>query len=261
MKNISTYFKNMKIQILSLLSILFIFALFKQQGNTDVSIYVTQLIFSVLIAVCAEFAIFGKMKLTSIHSAMISGVIIALLLAPGTDLTIIWFASFTAIASKKLFQLQNGKHIFNPASFGLLLTTVFLGNKINWWGLSSPYIIIVLGGIILYRLNRLSLVFSYIIFRCIGVLAFNGLDFSIENLMLHNLFFAFIMLIEPKTSPFKRKEQWIFAGGAGFLASLFFVIIPSYGGDILSLLCMNLIFSMGIISSIIKKISFHKKTA
>ena len=250
----------MKIQILSLLSILFIFALFKQH-TANISILLTQLIFSVLIAICAEFAIFGKVKLTSIHSAMISGVIIALLLAPGTNLTIIWFASFTAIASKKLFQLQNGKHIFNPASFGLLFTTIFLGNKINWWGLSNPYVIIIIGGIILYRLNRLSLVFSYIIFRCIGVLTLNRLDFSIESLMLPNLFFAFIMLIEPKTSPFKRKEQWFFGSGTGVLASLFFFIIPNYGGDIPALLCMNLFFSMGIISSIIKKINFYKKTA
>ena len=240
MKQFFDLIRNMKIQMLCLLAILFITALLKQESE-QYSTLIMQVGTSILIAIFAEFAFFGAVKTTSVQSAVITGTIIAFLLAPGINFKILWFAVTVAIASKKLFQFPSGAHIFNPAASGLLMTTLFFGNRINWWGFSSPYIVIILGGIILFRLNRLSFVFSYIIFRCLGVTFFNGFNFNIDMLMLPNFFFAFIMLVEPKTTPYKRIQQWQFGAGTGLLASLFFSIIPAFGGALIALLCMNLI--------------------
>ncbi len=232
--------KNMRIQVILLLVILFITALSRQAADQYLVLFI-QLGAAVLIAVFAEFAFFGPVKSTSVQSAVITGALIGLLLVPGIDLRILCFAVSAAIASKLLFRFPSGAHIFNPAAAGLILLTVFWGNRINWWGFSNPYLLIILGGIILYRLNRLSFVFSYLIFRLAGLFFINAMDINIEMLLLPNLFFAFIMLVEPKTTPVKRAEQWKFAAGAGLCSSLFFSIIPAFDGDLTALLLMNFI--------------------
>ncbi len=240
MKRLLKNLKNMKVQILILLGILFLTALFHQPALTQSTLWI-QLASSITIAILAEFAFFGAVKSSSIQSATITGAIVALLLAPGIDLKILWFTVSAAIASKALLHFPSGRHIFNPAATGLLLTTCFFSNRINWWGFSNPYIIIVLGGFILFNLNRLALVFSYILFRCLGVLVFSNGILSIDMFMLHNLFFIFIMLVEPMTTPYKRVKQWQFGGGTALLASLFFSVTPSFGGDLMALLSMNLL--------------------
>lgn len=242
MKVFSQLAKNMRIQVIALLVILFITFLTRQPTDQYVAL-VIQLVMAVLIALLAEFAFFGAVKSTSAQSAVITGLLISLLLVPGIDLKILWFAVTVAIASKLLFRFPSGKHIFNPAAAGLILATVFWGNRINWWGFSNPYIVIILGGIILYRLNRLSFIFSYLISRLLGLCLVNGMDINIEMLLLPNLFFAFIMLVEPKTTPIKRVTQWKFAAGVGLCSSLLFTIIPAVDGDLTALLMMNFFLS------------------
>ncbi len=62
-----------------------------------------------------------------------------------------------------------------------------------------------------------------------------------QAFLLPNLFFAFVMLVEPKTSPTKRTEQWLFGGLCGLLATLYYHFLPAYEGDIMALLTLNLI--------------------
>ncbi|MCF6174701.1 MAG: RnfABCDGE type electron transport complex subunit D [Victivallaceae bacterium] len=240
MKKLLKHIKNMKLQLICLLLVLFIVALVKQTPATY-PLLLGQLGFAVLTALLAELAFFGAVKSNSIQSAVISGIIIALLLMPGTELKLVWLAVTVAIAVKLLCRFPRGAHIFNPAAAGLLMIMLFWGNRINWWGFSSPYLVIILGGIISYRLKRLSLVFSYLIFRAIGLWLLNGLAIDVDMLLLPNLFFAFIMLIEPKTSPAKRVAQWQFGAGVGLLASLLFTLLPAFDGDLIALLIMNLL--------------------
>lgn len=228
----------MKVQMIILLLVLFLVALLKNSGGNSFAMFF-QFGTAILIAIAAEYAFFGAVKIKSIQSAIITGMIIGLLLVPGIDGKILWFTVVAAIASKALLKFPGGSHIFNPAAFGLLLACIFWGNKINWWGFSNTYIVIVLGGIILYRLNRLSFVFSYLIFRIAGIAVMNGLEINIEMIMLPNLFFAFIMLVEPMTTPAKRGTQWKFAASAGLLSSCSFALITAVDGDILALLVMN----------------------
>ncbi len=234
-----SFLKNMKVRILLLLAALFAVAVYRNSGEAGV--YLSQCVFGVLTAIFAQCAFFGNASKTSLQSAAITGMIVAMLLAPGIDGRILWVAVAAAIASKSLARFPSGPHMFNPAALGLVLATCLFGNKINWWGLSNPYIAIVVGGFILYRLRRLSLVFSYILFRMVGAWILNSGPLSIDTLALHNLFFAFIMVVEPKTTPSDRWSQWRFGGGVGLLSALSATLISGFDGDLLALLAMNLV--------------------
>lgn len=191
-------------------------------------------------AILAEWAFFGAVATTALQSAAISGFIVGMLVSPSGNLFVAWLAAVVAIGSKKFLVLGKGKHIFNPAAFGLLFSMLIFGNRINWWGYSSVLVIIVGVGFLLFRLRRLSLPFSYIIARTATAVLIGGTGALSGALLLPNLFFAFIMLVEPKTSPGKRSEQWMFGALCGVLATVFYRVVPAYEGDLLALLVLNL---------------------
>jgi Na+-translocating ferredoxin:NAD+ oxidoreductase RnfD subunit len=225
--------KNPKIQIFGLLLLLSALG----SGKYDFATILMQIAVALLTAVLAEWAFFGNIGIEGFRSALITGSLCGMILYPGADLRTIWVAVAVAIASKLLFRSPSGKHIFNPAATGLVVSSLFLGNQMNWWACSNVHIVIILGGLIIFRLNRLSLVFSYFLFRFISSAIFNGDGYY--AVFSPNLFFAFIMLTEPKTSPGQRPAQWIFGGICGILSSLFFTVIPSLDGDLLALLAVN----------------------
>ena len=230
--------KNPKTPLLILLAALAIFGLV---GGHDVSLKLAILGTSLTAAMLAEWALFGAVPLAVLQSAAISGGIVGLLVAPGADPRFAWTAAVLAIASKKLLVFHEGKHIFNPAAFGLVVSMMIFGNRINWWGNTSAVLVIVGGGLILMRLRRLSLPFAYFIARTAGIVLLTSINAGRAALLLPNLFFAFIMLVEPKTSPGKRPEQWIFGGICGILATTFYHFASVFEGDLLALLTVNLL--------------------
>lgn len=227
--------------MIALLVILLTWGAIKQYPNIHTATTLLQVLLAIAVAIFAEHAFGGAVNNNSRQSAVISGMLVGMLLVPGVDYKILWLAAVTAIASKYLLKFSSGRHIFNPAATGLMLVSLIWGNKINWWGFTSPYIVIILGGFILYRLKRLSMVFSYYIFRVAGLVALNGLELDSSMLLMPNMFFAFIMLIEPKTSPSVRLEQWIFGCICGLLSSATFILVPSIDGDLASLMVVNLL--------------------
>jgi Na+-translocating ferredoxin:NAD+ oxidoreductase RnfD subunit len=238
MTNVHTLLKNPKTQLCLLLAALAVTGLVGASVPSRIVIVLTT---SVAAALLAEWAFFGAVPSASLQSAAISGAIVGLLVAPGADLLFAWSASVAAIASKKLLVFREGKHIFNPAAFGLVVAMLIFGNRINWWGNTSVVLVILGAGLILIRLRRLSLPFAYFIARLAGIVLLTGPDAGRAMLLLPNLFFAFIMLVEPKTSPGKRGEQWIFGGACGLLATLFYRFFPAFEGDMLALLTINLL--------------------
>lgn len=230
--------KNPKVQLLLLLVALAVMGLV---NAVDWQMKLVLLATSVAAAVLAEWAFFGAVPLTSVQSAAISGSIIGMLVAPGSNLLFAWSASVAAIASKKLLVFQERRHIFNPAAVGLMFSLMIFGNQINWWGNSSVILVIAGAGLILFRLHRLSLPFSYFIARTAGAFVVAGHGADLGLFLLPNIFFAFIMLVEPMTSPGKWKEQWIFGGLCGILATVFHQFLPSFEGDLLALLTANLL--------------------
>ena len=156
--------KNLKFHLIGLLLLFSLLAVSKQYSGIFPVGLIIQLATAVLTAILAEWAFFGNIGAEALRSAVITGMLCGMILMPGIGLHIIWLIVSFSIASKLLFRTSSGKHIFNPAAVGLVLSMFFFENQINWWGFTNVYIVIVIGGIIIYRLNRLSLVFSYIIF-------------------------------------------------------------------------------------------------
>lgn len=229
--------RNPKIQITGLLAISATVACADTVSPTNV---LPRLGMALAIAILAEWAIFGSVRSQSLQSAIVTAVIVGMLLSPNSPYHVIWLATVVAIASKKVFQFDEGRHIFNPAAFGLIAASLLSQSQINWWGFSSPYIVIVGCGIILYRLNRLSLPFAYLAGRVGSTLVVSGGLAGTGAFSLANLFFAFIILIEPKTSPGNRPAQWGFGILTGGLATVMFRFWPVMDGDLLALLMLNL---------------------
>ena len=239
MNSVRAMFKKPKVQILLLLGLL---AIIRIVSSVDAPEKLILLTTTLLSALFTEWALFGSVKSTALQSAAITGGIIGILMAPGGDLLPAWTATLLAIASKRWIHFpKTKKHIFNPAALGLALSILLFGNRINWWGNTMPILIICAGGFILFRLHRLALPFSYILVRTATAILLGGVGTLHTALLLPNLCFAFIMLVEPKTSPGKRTEQWVFGGLCGLLATLAYRFIPAFEGDLLALLTLNLL--------------------
>jgi Na+-translocating ferredoxin:NAD+ oxidoreductase RnfD subunit len=229
--------KKPKVQLLLLLLLLALVALVGGDGEAKAAVLVT----SLATAILAEWAFFGAVPASSLQSAAISGSIVGMLVSPGGNLLVAWSAAVAAIASKKLLVFREGKHIFNPAAFGVMAVVLIFGNKVNWWGNSSVLLLVLGGGLLMLRLHRFSMPFAYFIIRTVGAVVMGGAAGIPGAFLLPNLFFAFVMLVEPKTSPAKRAEQWLFGGLCGLLATMYYRYLPAYEGDIMALLTLNLI--------------------
>ncbi len=230
--------KNPKVQILLLLGLLAAIRIVSG-GNAVEKLLL--LATTLATALCAEWVLFGAVKKTDLHSAAITGVIIGILIAPAGNLLAAWSATVLGIASKRWIHFPKTKnHVFNPAAFGIAGSIILFGNRINWWGNTMPILIILAGGFILFRLHRLALPISYFIVRAASAALLGGAALQ-SALLLPNLCFAFIMLVEPKTAPGKRAEQWLFGGLCGISSTLFYLYAPAVEGDLLALLSLNLI--------------------
>ena len=161
------------------------------------------------------------------ESSIITALILALILDPvfppanPRGALIIAVAAAVAMASKYVLALRR-QHLFNPAAVGALVSGLAFGAFASWW-VGGMYLLplVVLGGVMLARkVSR---------FRLIGVflaefLAFNGalslLNGMGPDMILQStwfvlsqsavLFFTFVMLTEPMTSPKRFSLQTVY---------------------------------------------------
>lgn len=156
-------------------------------------------------------------------SAIISGFFVSTVLEQGTPLLAIIAAAAIAILSKHIISWQ-GKHIFNPANFGMLSALLFLQATHGWWASISP-ISILLGLIVVWRFERFHQVAPFLFAYYLANFAFNQtlptLDFTL-------LFFAFYMFIEPKTSPSNRNARIAYGALAGIIVFAATIFFPTY---------------------------------
>ncbi len=190
-------------------------------------------------------------------SALLTGNGVAFILrVPGTEHGDWWsmhgwwiFASTAAVSllSKHLIRFQ-GRHLFNPSNFGLVLCFLALGKARAepldfWWGPMSVWMalalaLIVVGGLAI--LSRLRLLFIAVGFWLafaagIAVLAASGhsmtarwhlgpiTGWSFWWLLVTSpeiLIFLFFMITDPMTIPRARPARWVYAVGVGLLATL-----------------------------------------
>ncbi len=165
---------------------------------------------------------------TNLESIYITALILSLIITPISNihnLPFMFWASIWAAASKFIFA-NNKKHLFNPAAMGVFLTGLGIAGAASWWvGTAWMMPVILIGGILVVKkIKRWDLVLTFLaVSTCtIIVLSYtnnNQLGPLAGKIFLDSpiLFFAFIMLTEPLTTPSDKAYQMIYGAITGFL--------------------------------------------
>lgn len=166
------------------------------------------------------------------ESLYITAFILALLITPQSpsryfaagSAFVVW-AGVSAMASKYILAIRR-KHIFNPAALAVALSAFTLNRAASWWvGTFAMMPFVLVGGLLVARkIARLDVVLSFLTAACAvtlgaslakgtGVLPAAGQFFADSPI----LFFAFMMLTEPLTSPPARTPRIVYGAMVGFL--------------------------------------------
>jgi len=175
-----------------------------------------------LLAVCyiANLAIsrFAKIPRNK-ESDLITALILALILAPAHDFGDYWIlaaAGIFAMLSKYLL-VYGKRHIFNPAALGGFAVAQLFGYHPSWWVGTVVLVplVFIAGQLILRKIKRYLMV-SVFMALYLGYLIINFLLKDQAGELLHVvwlgltatpvLFFAYIMLTEPASSPNKLSQ-------------------------------------------------------
>jgi len=190
---------------------------------------------------------------TNVESVYVTALILALIITPlqnFSDLlyfSLAFWTSVWAMASKYIFAI-NKKHIFNPVAFAVLLTSLTIGQSASWWiGTGSMAIFVLIGGLLIVRkIRRSDLVFSFMVVALATILASyvsgnTNLFTVIQKTFLDSaiLFFGFVMLTEPLTTPPTANGQVFYGALVGFLSAPMIHIGSIYSTPELALVLGN----------------------
>lgn len=168
---------------------------------------------------------------TNVESVYITALILVFLITPPSSLINIQFlffgyiASVIAIGSKYILAIKK-KHVFNPAAIAVVLTALIFNLGASWWvgtTILAPFVLF--GGLLMVKkIIRFDLVMSFILVALAGII---GSHFANQATLLTVLqratlsspllFFAFVMLTEPLTTPPSGKLRVCYGALAGFL--------------------------------------------
>jgi enediyne biosynthesis protein E5 len=155
-------------------------------------------------------------KPRTLRSAIITCLSLTLLLRADNLLAHPIAAAF-AISSKSLFRFR-GKHLFNPATFGIIFAIIFLpGTWISpgQWGQDVAVAgwVVMLGVLVTNRARRGDISWTFIAFY-LGAIALRieylGQRFAVWEHQLESgalLLFAFFMISDPMTGPNDRRGR------------------------------------------------------
>lgn len=188
---------------------------------------------------------------TNVDSVYITAFILTLIITPiknTHEVLFLGWAGVLAMSSKYILAL-NKKHIFNPAAVAVVITSLALNNSASWWvGTTAMMPFVLLGGLLIVKkIRRWSLVLTFFAVSLLTILGYNlvsGNDplQTTQKIFLETpiLFFAFIMLTEPLTSPPTKFLQMIYGGLVGFLFAPFIHLGSFYSTPELSLIVGNI---------------------
>ncbi|MFY7972418.1 MAG: DUF2330 domain-containing protein [Flavobacteriales bacterium] len=203
------------------------------QWNADIWKYTAAIggcVFAQLLAI-----LFANAPRESLKSALITGLGLSLLLKAGSPWLFL-FAAFFAIGQKFLLRI-NGKHLWNPANFGIII--LILLNSEAWvspgqWGSSATLIFIIgtAGLAVLSRVQRLdtgiAYLLTFLVLEYSRTILYLGWDYEVLFHRLSNgtlWLFAFFMITDPMTTPNNRTVRIIWAivvASASFIGINFF---------------------------------------
>lgn len=206
----------------------------------------------------------------NIESSYITALILALIITPPesindiTYLLFIFWAAVWAMASKYIFAIGK-KHIFNPAAFAVSLTALTINQSASWWvGTASLMPFVLIGGLLITRkIKRFDLVLPFILVSVTASIIIHANSIADLPKVLSNslmtsplLFFAFIMLTEPLTTPPTKYLRSTYGGLIGMIFDPMVHIAGLYSTPELALVFGN-VFSY--IVSPKKKLLLHLK--
>lgn len=231
--------KSIKTQLIIFLSA---FALYLSFRDKDAIFLLTTLI-AVISAIGIESVIlfFKDKELAVTDSSIISGLIIGYVLSSDSPWWIFLSASFLAISSKHLIHFHR-KHLFNPAAFGIFLTIVLFGASCHWRGTYMWYIFLPFGLYFISRIQKLEVLIGYVL----TTLGLFGIQAVAQKTPLLNIFgylsyfYIFIMMIEPKTTPVKKRGKFIFGIGVSVLIFMLTELGVRFDAELCALLLANL---------------------
>ena len=211
----------------------------------------TTLLLALIVTVALDIAFQkGIMKrLAFPYSAIISGLIIGSIAPLNAPYYIIVTASSIAVASKFLLRF-NGSHIFNPAAFGLLVALALFATGDQWWVTQTfnvhGYALSFLPLLIIadYKAMKWKIAFSglaviAILYILAGALTLSSISWLnvVDFAFALPYYLLFIMVPEPKTSPYKWKQQVVF--GAGVAVAVFLLTFYSVSYALLMAVLMG----------------------
>jgi Na+-translocating ferredoxin:NAD+ oxidoreductase RnfD subunit len=221
-----------------------------------------------IVAVCVSVALdiicclFEKRKRIMPDGAVITGLIISLILSVTSSWLVVVATSIISILSKHIL-VHRKKPIFNPAVFGLLLSILIFQSQQSWWGAfgdlpSWTLVFLLIGGYAATnRINKFPQVFSFLgsyfvlLFIMWALHIGDVPDALLPPFINATLFFAFLMLTDPPTSPAKVKDQIIF----GILTAAVGTVVYGFFGGLMyffiGLLVGNLYHFLSTRSSLI----------
>jgi len=180
---------------------------------------------------------FAGFPIDSLKSALITGLGLSLLMKANSPWLFL-FAALMAIGMKFLTKL-NGKHLWNPANFGIVIAAALSGDA--WispgqWG-SSALIIFIIGtaGLaVLSNIKRLETGVAFLItfaaLEYVRTVLYLGWEHDVFLLKLTNgslWLFSFFMITDPMTTPNHRKLRvtWAIAVGvvSFYMANFHFI--------------------------------------
>jgi Na+-transporting NADH:ubiquinone oxidoreductase subunit NqrB len=195
----------------------------------DFSLSSAQIILTFAAALTAQHLTFGMRPDAprSYRSAIITGLSLTLLLR-ADNLWIHPAAACAAILSKSLIRAR-GKHLFNPATFGVMFAMILLPGA--WispgqWGQDIAFAgwMVALGAFVAKRARRGDISWSFLAFY-LGALALRvtylGQHWGAFEHQLMNgalLLFGFFMISDPMTSPNHPRARAIHAGVVAAIA-------------------------------------------
>ena len=173
--------------------------------------------------------------------AILTGMIIAMILAPHEPWYVVAAASAIAVASKYVARTRTA-NVFNPAALALLAVFVAFGAEESWWGAvpDGPwwlvFFLVAAGGYLTVRLNKTPGVIAFLAayFAAFTIVAYAGGEAKVWEVfrapdLQAVLYLALFMVTDPPTSPPKPREQVTFGIiAAAFTVATFLTIGGAY---------------------------------